>query len=369
MKTAASLRIVSGFILLECLFLFAGCFNDKKTQGPGNSTEAENALALILVDKNNVARKGVHAILCEDEAVCTNPLHETRSDDSGAVFIDSIPDGSYYLTCILDTLQGSLLLFFANGDTLNLGRVAFSDGGLTPLDTVAVSLWTGKWVYQSADTNTQEESITTQETGFLFNEDSSLTYWTYSWKVGYGSNVLEYARSESLFVEAKWNDAGLALNLFPSADSILKLMNTAMPEYGLITAHVIMTPVVSNPRQEKWSSGFVFSFQNDSLLLLGDLKIFTGNSTVLAGSSWTYLSDNGDAISDIVQMSLNADSSVTLIEDDVSYTDGAWSISATGRLTITWNSGASSLQGYYAIHDGYLWIMDLDDASTFHKKS
>ncbi len=377
MKKIISLRSLGGLVLLEILLLYVGCSRNTENAGPGNSTEAENALAFVVVDESGIARKGVTATLCATSTACEPSIRKALSDSLGSVFMDSIPNGSYYLVCTLDTLQKSLRLSFANGDTLNLGRVEFSASGLAILDsadndtadTAGTSLWTGTWLYQSADTNTTEESITTGQIAFVFKEDSSLTYWSYSWKVGYGSNILQYAPSESLFVEAAWNDAGLVLGAFPAADSILGLMNTSLPEYGLSTAHIIMVPVKNNPGKKKWTSGFVFSFQGDSISLLGDVKVFSGVSTTLAGSSWAYLSDNGDNISDVVQMTLNADSSATLTVDDAVYSDGTWSVSATGRMTIAWNGGASSMQGYYVIHDGFLWIMDLDDPGIFHKRT
>ncbi len=348
---------------------FSGCF-DKESQGPGNSTEAENALAFLIVDENCNSRQNVRASLCEKEAACSNPVGVSISDDSGKILIENIPDGSYFLTCSLDQLQKSMKVSLSGGDTLNLGRVEFTESGLTILkDSIAdsVSVWAGKWTYQSADTNTEEESITTEEIGFLFSDDSSLTYWTYSWTVGYGSNILAYAPSESLFVEAKWNDAGTFLELVPSlADGLSDSLCTFYSN-----VHILLMPVTSTHdvnENIRWTGGFIFYPMEDSLLFMGDVDVYEGTATALVGT-WT----NAYAQANIESLEIAEGNGIAITQDGITYT-GVWSVSES-RLEFSWDvtytdgsTTSYTISKLYSIVNGKLLLIDFDDETYFYRQ-
>lgn len=347
------------FCLMPCCI---GC-GDKSSSGNGSSTEAENALAMVIHDRRGVALENAHVTLCIEKAWCSNPIKEGWSNANGSVLIENIPTGTYKLGIEFDTVVQSMELSIGTGTT-NLGTIQLTNDGIL----VPISDWIGSWTYQSPDTNTVEESIETNAYAFLFHEDSSLTYWEYQWKIGYGSNNLNYAPSETLYVKATWSDFGSVKDLFFPKDSVFDQINTEAPNLGLGNAHVILTPVVENQRNQKWTSGFVFSFHGDSISLIGDVKVFTGSSTELSGSTWTSVSDNGDLVSDVLHFQLNENGTAQLQYDDIAYSDGTWSISENGKFILNWNSGASTLTGFYAIQFGRLLIMDLDDPSIFYKE-
>lgn len=351
MKTIINKTIAHFTLMCGVVIFVAGCL-ETKTQGPGNSTEAENALAFIVVDKSGSVSSGVGATLCENAAACDNPVAESVSDDSGKVLIDSVSDGSYFLTCTQDTLQKSMKVTFTGGKTLDLGRVELSDSGLIVLeDSTAdsVAVWVGTWAYQSVGDSS------TEEWGFILGAEDTFSSWRYEWWTAVTDPGISHAPADSLWAQGTWSDAGTFVSLFPSyADSI---PDSLLTFYSNV--HILLFPITSIEQNMRWTGGFLFYPTKDSLLFLGDVDVYQGESSTLVGI-WENTYTNAD----VQKFVFTEENTVSITQGDT-VSSGTWAINGA-HLEISWDN--STLSKFYTINNGKLILLDFDDGAVFYRR-
>lgn len=274
------------------------------------------------------------ATLCENAAACDNPVAESVSNDSGEVLIDSVSDGSYFLTYTQDTLQKSMKVTFTGGKTLDLGRVELSDSGLIVLeDSTAdsIAVWVGTWVNQYIGDSIAEE-----------------------WEFTLGAEI-SYAPADSLWAQGTWSDAGTFVSLFPSyADSI---PDSLLTFYSNV--HILLFPITSIEENMRWSGGFLFYPTKDSLLFMGDVDVYQGESSALVGI-WENTYTNAD-----VQKFVFAEGNTVFVTQGDAVSSGTWAINGA-HLEISWDK--STLSKFYTISNGKLILLDFDDGAVFYRR-
>jgi len=348
-------------LVFACLALL-GCPQSNPHTNGGSTTEAENAIAMMVTNPTGKPLLGAHVSLCTAQAFCASPTAETWSDSSGFAKLDSIPDGTYQLGIVTDSADTSWSITL-NGDTLNLGNVILAAGTIgdtTKGNDTLLGTWIGAWLntFISVDSTT----ITTEYLHYTFQTDSTMLAWSWTKKID-TTGLVAYAPAETLSLQAQWHVVGNVIDIFTTSYATFHAIDSLYPEWKFANAKAILTPIITNTNSMRWFDGCVLSNLGDSLLFLGDIQVYSGTATSLSGSSWT------SATQTIQALTLATDGSATVTKGSQSYT-GTWSISSFGKLQVAWTEGTTSytLNKYYAIQNGQLLLMDLDDPGIFMKQ-
>jgi hypothetical protein len=109
----------------------------------------------------------------------------------------------------------------------------------------------------------------------------------------------------------------------------------------------------------RWTGGFLFYPTKDSLLFLGDVDVYQGESSTLVGI-WENTYTNAD-----VQKFVFAEENTVSITQDDTVFSGTWAINGA-HLEISWDN--STLSKFYTISNGKLILLDFDDGAVFYRR-
>jgi hypothetical protein len=191
---------------------------------------------------------------------------------------------------------------------------------------------------------------------WAFNADGSMN--SCRWETSADGSL----SSSHLCVEGSWSDVGDVATLWPELYPALE----QYPEVPFSKGHAILTPIdTSKSNLRRWSQGWLLYARNDTLTYLGTIATLYGGPQ-LYGDPWTYQDKTFIFYEDGTCSMLNNDSS-----------NCSWGIRETevlkisDVLEISWDAGNGEkdyLDGHFAIHEGKILLLDLEDSADFFRQ-
>ncbi len=225
-----------------------------------------------------------------------------------------------------------------------------SKNNTTPAKGTLHSAFVGDWLFTYKTSREQELWQ------WAFNADGSMN--SCRWETTADGSQ---STSQSCVV-GSWSDVGDVATLWPELYPALE----QYPEVPFSKGHAILTPIdTSKSNLRRWSQGWLLYARNDTLTYLGTIATLYGGPQ-LYGDPWTYQDKTFIFYEDGTCSMLNNDSS-----------NCSWGIRETevlkisDVLEISWDAGNGEkdyLDGHFAIHEGKILLLDLEDSADFFRQ-